>query len=68
MVSEHPSDFDCPKCGAKYRVVGVETPSNPEEAHVFCRSCQGPLEARYKQFLLKYFLVERPGERGRFVQ
>jgi hypothetical protein len=68
MFYEQPSDFDCPHCGAKYRVVGVVAPSQFEERVVLCRHCQRPLQSRHEQFLLKYFLVERPGERQRLVR
>jgi predicted Zn finger-like uncharacterized protein len=49
--------MNCPTCGAAYRVVEIEAPSEPIE--VVCRSCGGPLEARKGKFLLKYFLVDR---------
>ena len=65
MVGEQALDFDCPHCGARYRVVGVVAPSELQERAVLCRHCQRPLQSRHEQFVLKYFLVERPGERQR---
>ena len=49
--------MNCPHCGAAYRVVQVEAPSDPVE--VTCRSCGGPLQGRIGRFLLKYFLVDK---------
>jgi len=48
---------NCPHCGAAYKVVRVEAPSDPAE--VTCRSCGGALPGREGQFLLKYFLVDK---------
>ena len=48
---------NCPHCGAAYKVVQVEAPSDPVE--VISRSCGGPLQGREGRFLLKYFLVDK---------
>ena len=48
---------NCPHCGAAYKVVQIEAPSDPVE--VTCRSCGGPLQGREGRFLLKYFLVDK---------
>jgi predicted Zn finger-like uncharacterized protein len=48
---------NCPHCGAAYKVVQVEAPSDPAE--IACRSCGGPLAGREGRFLLKYFLVDK---------
>jgi predicted Zn finger-like uncharacterized protein len=47
----------CPHCGAAYKVVQIEAPSDPVE--ITCRSCGGPLAGREGRFLLKYFLVDK---------
>jgi predicted Zn finger-like uncharacterized protein len=58
VMSAHASlRINCPHCGAAYKVVQVEAPSDPVE--VACRSCGGPLPAREGAFLLKYFLVDK---------
>ena len=48
---------NCPHCGAAYKVVQIEAPSDPVE--VTCRSCGGSLPGRDGRFLLKYFLVDK---------
>jgi predicted Zn finger-like uncharacterized protein len=58
VMSAHASlRMNCPHCGAAYKVVRLEAPSDPVE--VACRSCGGPLPAREGTFLLKYFLVDK---------
>jgi predicted RNA-binding Zn-ribbon protein involved in translation (DUF1610 family) len=52
--------FDCPNCGAHYRLVRVEAPANTPDREITCRSCGAPLQAREGRYILKYFLVERP--------
>ena len=58
MPQRSPTPFNCPNCGAKYKVVEVEAPS--ATADLTCVSCGDPLPARDGGFLLKYFLVQRP--------
>jgi predicted RNA-binding Zn-ribbon protein involved in translation (DUF1610 family) len=63
MLNAPAAPFKCPNCGALYEVVRVEAaPANDRE--IACRACGGPLRGREGRFILKYFLVERPGERG----
>jgi len=57
MTAQASVRISCPHCGAAYKVVQVEAPSEPVE--VTCRSCGGPLPARDGKFLLKYFLVDK---------
>jgi hypothetical protein len=67
-VAEPPAvPFDCPNCGAKYKVVGVERPPPRKDRKLRCKHCAGPLQPYEGQFLLKYFLVERPGEQTRRI-
>lgn len=62
MLKPHSPLFTCPNCGALYEVVQVEAaPANDRE--ITCRVCGGPLRGREGEFILKYFLVARPGER-----
>ncbi len=52
--------FDCPNCGAIYRVIRAEAGPETMDREISCRSCGGPLRGREGRFVLKYFLVERP--------
>lgn len=52
--------FNCPNCGAVYRVIQAEAGPESKDREITCRSCGGPLHGREGSFVLKYFLVERP--------
>jgi len=54
--------FDCPNCGAQYKLVRVETNETLPDQQLACRKCGGPLQGRQGRFVLKYFLVDRPVE------
>jgi len=57
--------FQCPNCGATYRLVKVvEAPGPTTDREIVCIVCGGPLHGRAGKFLLKYFLVERSRRRA----
>ena len=56
--------FACPNCGAQYKLVRVETNEALPDQQLACRKCGGPLHGREGRFVLKYFLVDRPGRRA----
>jgi hypothetical protein len=60
--------MQCPHCDAKYTVVRVEAPATPLAREVTCLSCGGPLAGREGNFILKYFLVDRPSKRQQRVE
>jgi transcription elongation factor Elf1 len=61
MPEPSPSPFNCPACGAEYKVVRMEaTSAETSHEEVQCRNCGGPLDARDGAFILKYFLVGTP--------
>jgi DNA-directed RNA polymerase subunit RPC12/RpoP len=55
--------FECPNCGAGYKVVRMESDKIDVEGQIVCRRCGGPLLGREGRYILKYFLV-----RGRRAQ
>ncbi len=59
-ISSTVSRFDCPNCGAQYKLVRVETGSAPPDRQLVCRHCGGPLQGREGKFILKYLLVDNP--------
>lgn len=66
MTAKEPaSRFDCPHCGARYKLVRVEVESVEASGPIACRSCGGPLESHADRHILKYFLVDRPRYPGR---
>jgi hypothetical protein len=58
MPKSSPERFDCPICGAQYKLVRVEADA-AQDREINCRSCGGPLNGREGVFALKYFLVDR---------
>jgi len=61
-----PVPFYCPNCKARYELARIAAPSAAHDREITCICCGGPLHGREGEFLLKYFLVERPGERKRY--
>jgi predicted RNA-binding Zn-ribbon protein involved in translation (DUF1610 family) len=64
-AKELASRFDCPHCGARYKLVRVEPESVEASGPIACRSCGGRLESHADRHILKYFLVDRPRHAGR---
>ena len=64
MSSAGTSAFECPTCSAQYKVVRVEAESVSANQQLVCRKCGGPLHGRDGQFIVKYFLVDRPRRRA----
>jgi hypothetical protein len=56
--------FDCPNCGAQYKLVRVETETALPDEQLTCRRCDGPLHGREGKVILKYFLVDGPRRRA----
>ena len=56
--------FDCPNCGANYKVIRVEADSQSDNRQITCRKCGAPLQGRQGDIVLKYFLVNQPKVRA----
>ena len=56
--------FDCPQCGAKYKLVRAEADEQTIDRQITCRKCGAPLQGRQGNAVLKYFLVDRPRARA----
>jgi transcription elongation factor Elf1 len=59
------SRFDCPNCGAKYKLVRVEVDPQSPDRQITCRNCGAPFHGRQGALALKYFLVDRPRTQAR---
>ena len=46
MSKSQPSNFECPACGARYRLVRVKKPPEVQDRPVVCISCKKPLSSR----------------------
>jgi len=60
MATQSATSFDCPNCGARYKLVRVESDKVDLDGQIVCRRCGAPLQGREGKYILKYFLV---GER-----
>jgi predicted RNA-binding Zn-ribbon protein involved in translation (DUF1610 family) len=61
MMARLPAaQFNCPNCGAQYKVVRVEADPLTADREITCRSCGAPLQGREGGLVLKYFLVGHP--------
>ena len=60
MAKPDVSRFECPNCGAKYKLVRVEGDPQTLDRQIACRSCGAPLTGREGALALKYFLEDRP--------
>ena len=57
--------FECPNCGAQYKLVRLETETALADHKITCRKCGGPLAGTEGRFILKYFLVGRSRRKAR---
>jgi predicted RNA-binding Zn-ribbon protein involved in translation (DUF1610 family) len=53
-------DFDCPNCGAQYKIVRVERDEVLPDEQIACLRCDAPLNGREGRLTLKYFLLDSP--------
>jgi predicted Zn finger-like uncharacterized protein len=65
MAEAAETRFNCPNCGAHYKVVQVEAPALASMEEVTCINCGAALQARDGKFALKYFLVSSKTKRDR---
>jgi hypothetical protein len=56
----HAELFNCPNCNAQYKLVRAEADHAASYSQIECYHCGAPLNGREAQFILKYFLVDRP--------
>jgi hypothetical protein len=54
------AEFNCPQCGALYKLIRVEAPPSSDEREITCRNCGAVLQGREGPYILKYFMVNRP--------
>jgi hypothetical protein len=60
MNPDHPEDFVCPQCQARYKIVRVAAEPGASDRTLYCRLCRQPLASIEGGYILKYFLVSRP--------
>ena len=60
MPEDHPVDFVC-GCDARYKVVRVKAGASHADRLIHCVICKQPLAPTDGAYVLKYFLVGRPG-------
>jgi predicted RNA-binding Zn-ribbon protein involved in translation (DUF1610 family) len=62
------TQFNCPSCGARYKVVRIEAPAGMGEHAISCLSCKAAIPSREGTMVLKYFQVERAPRHRRVPQ
>ena len=53
------TSFQCPTCGAEYKLVRIETKEVVPDQQTNCRKCGSQLPGSEGYVILKYFLVDR---------
>ena len=49
--------FQCPTCGAEYKLVRIETKETVPDQQMACRKCGSSLPGAEGRLVLKYFLL-----------
>src|SRR5262245_55852655 len=57
MTDDHPTEFFCPGCGSRYKVVRVQADADLHARLIHCKVCKQPLTPTDGEYALKYFLV-----------
>jgi hypothetical protein len=60
MNPDHPEDFACPHCQARYKVVRMMAGPGASHPTLQCKVCRQPLASTEGNDILKYFLLSRP--------
>src|SRR5215471_1886750 len=58
------SDFACPNCKSRYKIVRVRLNPNFPSRLLHCRVCKEPLTPTDGKYALKHFLVEATNRNG----
>jgi hypothetical protein len=59
MTDDHPTEFFCPGCESRYKVVRVQADADLPYRLIHCKVCKQPLTPADGEYALKYFLVEK---------
>jgi hypothetical protein len=60
MSRDHPQDFSCPHCQARYKIVRIKSDPGAIYQALQCAVCEQRLAPTDGDDILKYFLVSRP--------
>jgi hypothetical protein len=59
-MTDHPRNFACPECHARYKVVRMRTEPGASYPTLQCIVCREPLASTEGDRILKYFLIGGP--------
>jgi hypothetical protein len=59
------TQFNCVNCNALYHLIKGEAGPETVDRELTCQVCGAPLPSRQEQFVLKYFLLQKPSSRQR---
>ena len=65
MASKHAEPFNCPTCKGRYNLVRAEADRQSSSGTIECYYCGGPLHGREGQFVLKYFVADKPRKQAK---
>ena len=65
MASKNAEPFNCPTCNGAYKLVRAEADSRSFNGPIECYYCGGPLVGREGEFVLKYFVADKPRKRAK---
>src|SRR5262245_4065831 len=63
MAKDDSTNFICPGCQARYKVVRAKSESRAADWSLHCKVCKQPLAATEGEDVLKYFLISRPKQK-----
>jgi predicted Zn finger-like uncharacterized protein len=63
MSKLEPIRFNCPSCGAEYKIVTIEAPSDAQYGKISCLRCDAVFPTGDGGVFFKYFLVGGHGRR-----
>jgi predicted Zn finger-like uncharacterized protein len=65
MHSSDPMPFSCPCCGAKYKIIAIDSPGSWYHGKVSCSKCNALFPAGDERVLFQYVLMWPPSRRER---
>jgi len=60
MSCDHPRDFACPSCQARYKIVRIKSEAGVVHQELHCTVCKQQLAPTEDDNILKYFLISAP--------
>ena len=59
MTDDHSTEFFCPGCGSRYKIVRVHADADLPHRLIHCKVCKQPLTPADGEYALKYFSLRK---------